>query len=136
MILIDSSAWIEYYRPKGREDFKRLILAAISRDEAAINGIIEVEVLSFTRTQKEYRELASDFSSFHYLPLEKAVFARAAQMGFALRGKGATIPAVDLTIAACALESKSLLLHCDTHYDQIKRHFPLETMSPQPKKHS
>ena len=65
MILIDSSAWIEFYRKDGLTEIKKAVKNAIKEDKAAINGIIHVEILAFTATEEDYENLTSDFSSFH-----------------------------------------------------------------------
>lgn len=42
MKLIDSSAWIEYYRKEGNKDYKICISDAIKNNDAAVNGIIRI----------------------------------------------------------------------------------------------
>ncbi|MBW2262867.1 MAG: hypothetical protein JRG91_12900, partial [Deltaproteobacteria bacterium] len=47
MILVDSSAFIEYYRPGGDPRAGDLVARAIQEDLVCINGIVQVEVVSF-----------------------------------------------------------------------------------------
>ena len=47
MIVIDSSAFIEYYRGAGLEEVQDAVAAAIAADEVAVNGIIQVEICAF-----------------------------------------------------------------------------------------
>lgn len=100
MILIDSSAWIEYYKPMGDTQIKKAVYTAIQNDEAAINGIILVEIAGFVR-EKERSLILTD-------------------------------PPTDAIIAACALESNASLLHRDTHFTEIERHFPLTVHPARP----
>ena len=126
MKLIDSSAWIEYYRKEGNKEYKAWISKAIQNNLAAVNGIIQVEILVFTKTQSEYDIILSDFSALHRLILDEHVFKRASEIGFDLRRKGLTIPGTDLIIAACAIVTNAELIHFDRHYKYIAEHYPLK----------
>ena len=119
MILADSSALIEYYRPAGEPSVQAAVGDAIAADLLAVNGIIQVEIIGFALHEKERSMLLADFSAFHQLPLEASVFALAADLGFDLRRRGRTVPATDLIIAASAISSKAELLHTDGHFREI-----------------
>ena len=121
MILVDSSAWIEYYRPQGQARAQAAVAEAITSDQVAVNGILQTEIVGFASSREEYRKLRSDFRAFHWLELTEAVFERAAQLGVALRALGVTVPATDLIIAACAMEAKATLFHLDQHFVEIAR---------------
>ncbi len=125
MILIDSSAWIEYYKPSGDARVKKAVYRVIQEDEAAINGLILVEIAGYARDSVRSLIL-SDFGAFHSLPLSDSVFLKAADICGTLREQGVTVPATDAIIAACALESNASLLHRDSHFEQIARHYPLQ----------
>ena len=129
MNLIDTSAWIEYYRNNGNENYKRDIIRNLKDNKAATCGIIKTELLVHTRTKKEYILLESDFNSIHWFETDSRVYNKASHIGFSLKRKGITIPATDLIIASCALINNSFLLHFDKHFDHIKKYFPLKTIS-------
>jgi predicted nucleic acid-binding protein len=119
MIVVDSSALIEYYRPKGDPHVRAAVAEAIASDEVAVNGIIRVEILGFAPSEVERRRLASDFEAFHSLRLGDADFDLACRLGFDTRRRGHTVPATDLIIAASALRTGAPLLHVDAHFDRI-----------------
>jgi predicted nucleic acid-binding protein len=119
MIVVDSSALIEYYRAQGNAAVRSAVARAIAADEVAVNGIIRVEILGFAPTEAERRRLVSDFEAFHTLPLGDADFDLAAGLGFALRRRGQTVPATDLIIAASAIRAGAALLHVDAHFERI-----------------
>jgi len=131
VILIDSSAWIEYYKPMGDTQIKKAVYTAIQNDEAAINGIILVEIAGFVR-ENDRSLILTDFSAFHFLPLPESVFQTAVTICSDMRKKGITVPPTDAIIAACALESNTSLLHRDTHFTEIARHFPLTVRPASP----
>ncbi len=121
MIVVDSSAFIEYYRPSGSPGVRTAVVEAIDADLVAVNGIIQVEICAFAR-ETDQRKLQSDFKVFHWLSLDSDSFDLATQLGVTLRREGITVPATDLIIAASALQARATLYHADTHYDQISRH--------------
>ncbi len=129
MKLVDSSAWIEYYRKDGKKEYKNSISSAIRSNVAAVNGVIQLELQVFTKTESEYNAISSDFYAFHNLELNEKVFQKASEMGFNLRRKGITIPLADLIIAANAIVTESELIHFDKHYVYIAEHYPLKLVS-------
>ena len=126
MKLIDSSAWIEYYCKEGNREYKASISDAIQNNAAAVNDIICLEILVFTKTQSEYDDILSDFSALHHLELDDRVSQKASKIGFDLRRKGITIPATDLIIAASAIVADIELIHCDSHFTYIAEHYPIK----------
>ena len=126
MILVDSSALLEYYRPAGDPGARTAVEEAIAEDLAAVNGIVRVEILAFARTESDRDKLESDFRSFHWLDLGRLQFDLAAAMGFSLRRQGIAVPATDLIIAASAIQASATLFHVDGHFDLIAQHSELD----------
>ena len=126
MILVDSSALIEYYRPSGRTEVRRAVAEGIAADRLAVNGIIQVEILGFAAGEKEQRLLRSDFEAFHHLDLHREVCDLAASLGFELRRQGVTVPATDLIIAANALQAEVPVYHLDGHFERIAQNSNLD----------
>lgn len=119
MIVVDSSALIEYYRPAGDPAVRAAVAEVIAADELAVNGIIQVEVLAFSHSDEEKRLLWSDFRAFHHLPLTRVEFDLASDLGYDLRRQGMTVPATDLIVAASAIGTSAPLYHLDDHFDRI-----------------
>jgi predicted nucleic acid-binding protein len=128
MIVIDSSAWIEFYSPGGNTYISDLVEDAIRRDVAAVNGIILVEIAGFA-SQKDQKSIESDFFGFHTLEVTGDIFLEAVTICGKLRRAGFTIPATDAIIAATALSADAPLIHRDRHFEQITRYFSLQTMT-------
>ena len=116
MILVDSSAWIEYYHPRGNSAVQEAVASAIQSDEAAVNGIIYVEIVGFVSNDNQRKTLMSDFGSFHWLELHRGIFDEACELGSTIRVHGITVLATDLIIAA---------LRCEKFWQ-----FPLRAWSP------
>ena len=118
--------WVDYYRPDGDSRIQAAVAEAIESDEAAICGMIRIEILGYTARQAEYDAVSEDFSGMHDLPLTHREFETAVAIGRALRAKGASVPATDLVIAAAAMGNNALLLHCDRHFLTIGRYSGLK----------
>lgn len=122
MRLIDSSCWVDYYRPGGNERIQAAVAEAIEADDAAICGMIRIEILGYIARQAEYDAVSEDFSGLHDLPLTAREFTSAVTLGHALRAKGDSVPATDLLIAAAAIRHNALLIHCDRHFLTIGKY--------------
>lgn len=116
MIVVDSSAFIEYYRPQGNTLASQLVGEAIANDQVLVNGIIQAEIVAFAPSKREFALLTADFTAFHWLELTKEVFNLATELGFAMRQKGFTLPTTDLIIAATAVYTEATLYHLDKHF--------------------
>lgn len=122
MTLVDSSCWVEYYRPGGAPAIQKAVAGALESGEAAICGIIRVEVLAFIARKAEFEIVAEDFGALHDLEIRKEDFERAVVLGRALRAHGSAAPATDLVVAAVAIGHGAELLHSDRHFITIARH--------------
>jgi hypothetical protein len=126
MKLIDSSCWVDYYRPDGDSRIQAAVAEAIELDEAATCAMIRVEILSYIPRPAEYDAVSDDFSGMHDLPLTDHEFDRAVAIGRALRAKGVSVPVTDLVIAAAAMNNNAVLLHCDRHFLTIGKYSSLK----------
>lgn len=127
MILVDSSALIEYYRPTGSPPVRAAVIEAINADRAAVNGIVQVEVLAYLSPWRvNYSKLVSDFRILRWLYLSESEFDLACELGQRLREKGITVPSTDLIIAASAMLSDATVYHIDSHFDDMARHCDLK----------
>ena len=57
MFLIDSSAWIEYLRPKGSIRVKERIRNILQKEEAVSCGIVTVEILRCSKDERDFQSL-------------------------------------------------------------------------------
>ena len=129
MIVVDSSAFIEYYRSSGLRSVQDAVANAIAADQVAVNGVIQVEICSYASGDSERRQLEADFQGFHWLDLGPPDFDLATDLGFQLRRLGLTIPATDLIIAASTILANARLLHRDAHFDLLAQHSKLQGFS-------
>ncbi len=128
MVLIDTSAWILALKP-GESKAALEVDRILSEDKGATTGIIILELLSGTRTEKEYQELREDLEALYYLDTPKDLWLRASHSFFHLRRRGITIPATDIIIATLAKENDCVLLHADHHFELAINHMQFKTIN-------
>ena len=80
MFLVDSSAWIEYLRPRGNAKVRAFVRDLLEREEAAVCGIVITEVLRGVKEDKAFDALKDTFFALPRLPLGEEEFERAANM--------------------------------------------------------
>ncbi len=123
-IFVDTSAWIVSFKKAGDPRLKEWLKQSILSGSVVTTGIIILELIQGCRSVEERDSLRSKLESLDVLPITPAVWEQVYDLGFTLRRKGLTIPTTDLIIAALAIESSSVLLHQDEHYEKISSHFP------------
>jgi predicted nucleic acid-binding protein len=130
VILVDSSAWIEFQRATGSAADRRLT-EAIEVDEAvATMGIVMLEVLAGARDERQADDLRRLLGRCDFLPVEEpSDYEAAAALYRTCRREGTTVRRLpDCLIAAVAIRAGTSLLHQDSDFDAIARHVWLETV--------
>lgn len=125
-VLVDSSIWIDFYRPSGSDEVRDQVREALVRDGVATVPLIVAEVVRGAPNETELEGLVQDLSALHVLDVDFETGAYAARLGFALRREGRTVPTTDLLIAAAAVRSGCELWHRDAHFETIGKTCPLE----------
>ena len=118
MFLIDSSAWIEYLRPKGSIKVKERIRNILQKEEAVSCGIVVVEILRGSRDEKDFQTLNESLRSLPQISIDDDVIERASKWGFMLDRKGKIVSTTDLLIASAAYK-KARLIHLDRDFELI-----------------
>jgi predicted nucleic acid-binding protein len=127
-VIIDTSAWIESFHPKGDAKLKERVRELIIEGSILLPGIIKAEILRGTKSKREYQSLDELLDGLTYLPVEENFWGRLARFSFDLLKEGIVVPLVDAYIALLAIENNALLLHCDQHFDFVARKTKLNTL--------
>ena len=125
MFFIDSSAWIEYLRPKGSQKVKQKVREILQREEAVCCGIIVIEILRGARNEKDFQSLNDSLRSLPQIPIDDPVVERASRWGFLLDRKGKSVSTTDLIIASAAYK-RARLIHVDRDFELISTEVDLE----------
>lgn len=131
MILVDTSAWIEYLRATGSPIDARLTSAIENDEPLASMGLVLLELLAGARDDRQADELRRLLDRCTFLPLqEPSDHEAAAALYRHCRRQGTTIRRFpDCLIATVAMRTSSELLHRDSDFDAIARLAPLDTVA-------
>ena len=129
MVLIDTSAWLFALKKDFHPAIKERIGQLLVESEVATCGIIILELLGGTKSEKEYLRLKSRLDALFYIESDKELWDLSSQLAFDLKRKGMSLPYTDIVIAASALKERIILVHADSHFDSIARHTDLTVES-------
>ena len=128
MILVDTSAWVEYDRATGSATDRRLTELIRSDGDLASTEPVLMEVLAGARDDERAVELRRLLTSFGWIPAEAQTdFEAAATVYRACRREGLTPSGlIDCMIASIAMRSNASILAADADFDRFARILPLE----------
>ena len=118
MVLIDSCMYIPLLR-RGIDPAEEFSVLA-EELEVVTCGIVRCEITRGLKTQRARDRLNAWLDCQIYVPTMHRVWARAEQIAWDTGKMGLTIPLTDAIIAACAMESGSVLLTRDRHFQWIE----------------
>lgn len=124
MILIDTSAWIEFFRDTGSPICQRVddLLAA----EIATCDVVRMEVLAGARDEQHLQQLRRLLARASTLPTEPMDYDAAAALYRTCRQRGHTVrKLIDCLIAAVAIRGNVPVLHMDADFDILAQHTTL-----------
>ena len=125
MILVDTSAWVEFLRDTGSIVCRR-VDAELDGD-IAICDAVRMEVLAGARDERHLDELRRLLARTSVLPTDPAHYEEAASLFRRCRREGKTVRRlVDCLIAAAAIRADVPVLHCDGNFDVLARHTELD----------
>jgi predicted nucleic acid-binding protein len=129
LILVDTSAWVEFLRDTRTP-------ACVRVDELLDGDIatcdpIRMEVLAGARDEEHLNGLRRLLARASIVPAEPADYEEAAALYRTCRRRGETVrKLVDCLIAAMAIRAGVPVLHADTDFDVLARHTALRVERP------
>jgi hypothetical protein len=124
VILIDTSAWVEFLRDTGS--------AVCSRVDVLLDGEIatchpvRMELLAGARDEQHLRDLRGLLARASVVPTGATDYEEAAVLYRACRSRGETVrKLIDCLIAATAIRASVPILHSDSDFEVLARHTPL-----------
>lgn len=127
MILVDSSAWVEFLRATGSPAHLRLRSALKEKVDLASTDVVVMEILAGARDDADRDRLRRLLYGLRFLAVEGPTdHERAAELYRLCRSGGETPRKLtDCLIAAVAIRNKAELLCEDTDFLTIARHTEL-----------
>jgi predicted nucleic acid-binding protein len=131
LIIVDSSAWIEYLRRSGSREHHRVRDLLGEGGDLATTATILLEVLAGAGDESEAVALERLLGRCAFLAADEPLDAASAAAIYRVcRRAGETLRAIpDCLIAAVAIRTGSALLHRDSDFEAIARHAPLELLA-------
>ena len=126
LVLVDTSAWIEFFRSGGGE-VALVVDRLLDLDRVAVTGVVRAELQQGTRSRREFDKLKSLLGALESLDLDgEPLWTAVGETGYALRRRGINgVGIPDLIIAAVAIDHGAPVLTFDEHFAKIAEVAPL-----------
>lgn len=118
MILVDTSAWVDFFR--GRGVLGAAVDDALAFGEAALCGPVLTE-LRRGLVAAQRKQVLSLLSGCPVLEAPDDLWVEAGDLGFFLARRGVTVKTLDLLIASYALAHDAPLLSSDSDFKSMAR---------------
>lgn len=129
MILIDTSAWVEFLRDTGTPVC--LEVDHLLEEDVAISDAVRMEVLAGARGESHLRDLRGLLGRATVLPTDAIDYEAAAGLHRTCRGRGETVRRlIDCLIGAVAMRHGTPVLHADADFEVLGRHTGVRTHPP------
>lgn len=129
MVIVDTSAWITFFRRDGDHFVKLSVKGLLEAFEAALCGPVEMEFLGGTRPH-EMQRIQPWFNLIPYLSNDQKLWRKAANNYSTLRAKGHTLPWNDILIATIALEKGVAVYAHDQHFEILSKELGVSLYEP------
>ena len=125
MILVDTSAWVEFLRDTGSSVCSRV--DALLGEGLSTCEPVRMELLAGARDEKHLDDLRRLLARAELIPTEARDYEEAAALYRTCRRRGETVRRMtDCLIAAIAIRADVALLPADADFDVLARHTPLQ----------
>ena len=129
MILVDTSAWVEFLRDTGSPVCQRV--DDLLDDEIGTCHPIRMEILAGARDERHLNDLRRLLARASLLPTRATDYEQAAALFRTCRAGGETVrKLIDCLIAATAIRVGVAVLHADGDFDTLGRHVALQIDAP------
>ena len=126
MILVDTSAWVEFLRDTGSPICT--LVDEVLADEVAICDVVRMEVLAGARDESHLLNLRRLLARAATLPTQTTDYDDAAALYRRCRRQGETVRRLmDCLIASIAIREGTPVLHSDADFYVLARHTELHT---------
>ena len=126
MILVDTSAWIEFLRNTGTNVC--YTVDDLLDHDIAICDAISMEVLAGARDERHLGQLRRLLARTTLISITPADYEEAAALYRTFRRNGETVrKLIDCLIATVAIRANAPILHADADFVALARHTPLAT---------
>lgn len=119
MTLVDTSAWIEFFRPRGDPEYKERVAVLVRNGLAAYTCPVYYELLVGAR-RSEVSDIEAVLEESTRVYFVRTHWDSAALLGRELRAAGVTVPGNDLLVATLSIAERMRILCKDEHFHRMK----------------
>lgn len=126
MVIVDTSAWIEYFR-NGKESVVGMVDFSLDKELVAIGDLVYCEVMQGIRSPRERNEVSSLLLSLpRFTMVGFAVAEKAARNYRLMHERGLTVrKTIDVIIGTFCVENDFSLIHHDRDFNVMAPHIGL-----------
>ena len=129
MILVDTSAWVEFLRDTG--SVVCILVEELLAADIAVCEPVRMEVLAGARDESHLLDLRRLLARAVVIPTQTTDYEDAAALYRRCRREGETVrKLMDCLIAAIAIRAGVPILHNDADFDALARHTELRIYRP------
>ena len=129
MVIIDTSAWIEYLQD-GLPRVVNKVDLCLEQDLVGIGDLVYCEVMQGIRSPRERRDVSTLLLSLPQFDMVGFSMAEKSAANYRLlRSKGVTVrKTIDILIGTFCAENGLRLIHHDSDFDLMAKHIGLEVI--------
>ena len=129
MVMVDTSAWIEFFRG-GLPSVVNKVDLCLERDLVGIGDLVYCEVMQGIRSPREKGEVSTLLLSLPRFEMVGFIMAEKSASNYRLlRSKGVTVrKTIDVLIGTFCAEHELPLIHHDSDFDLMAKHIGLNTI--------
>ena len=126
MILVDTSAWIEYFR-NGVQSVVHKVEKSLKEEDVAIGDLVYCEILQGIYSEPQRRQVEDLLLTLPRFEMVGFEIANKSAANFRLlRSKGVTVrKTIDVIIGTFCVENDLQLIHHDRDFDLMAKHIGL-----------
>ena len=121
MVLIDTSIWIDFFQAPESDSAATLELLVRDHNRVTLCGIVLQEVLQGIREPKSFELVRDRLLKFPFIEYQRDTWLLAASLYRDLRAIGITLPPVDVSISAIAIQNDLQLFTRDKHFEEVAK---------------
>lgn len=118
MVIIDTSAWVEFFRRDGDLHVKLAVKGLLDEYEGALCGPVEMEFLGGAR-ENEMKRIKAWFDLIPYVRNDLKIWREAAGNFAKLKAKGFMVPWNDILIGTIAKNESIKVYAKDKHFTMM-----------------
>jgi predicted nucleic acid-binding protein len=129
MVIVDTSAWVEFFRRQGDPSVKLAVKGLLDAYEATLCGPVEMEFLGGARPEEKDR-IQSWFGIVPYARNDQKIWRKAAALYSRMNSKGYKVPWNDALIACITIEKGCRVYAVDKHFEAMSRYGGIRLYQP------